>query len=90
MGLKTTNYEVKKYGITLNTAYARLTDVSINLNGEAYGTIEIHQDREDTNIKEAFEKYYVECEIDKDFPVHRQLYNKAKEVLFTEWNDDIV
>lgn len=47
MGLKTTNYEVKDFGITVPEAYARLTQISIDLNGEAFGTFEIHQKRED-------------------------------------------
>lgn len=47
MGLKTTNYEVKKFGITIPNAYARLTNISIDLAGKAFGTFEIHQNRED-------------------------------------------
>ena len=31
MGLKTTNYEVENFGITLPTAYARLADVNIDV-----------------------------------------------------------
>ena len=32
MGLKTTNYEVKNFGITIPEAYARLTNISIDIN----------------------------------------------------------
>ena len=37
MGLKTTNYEVKEFGIVLPTAYARLTNINIDLSGKAFG-----------------------------------------------------
>ena len=47
MGLKTTNYEAKKFDIILSTAYARLTNVSVNIDGLASGVFEIHQERED-------------------------------------------
>ena len=90
MGLKTTNYTVNRYGITLENAYARLTDISTNMSGQAYGTIEVFQNRDDAEMKEPFEKFYVECMIDKDLPLHRQLYEKAKEVYFSDWKDDIV
>ena len=90
MGLKTTNYEAKEFGIVLPTAYARLTNVNIDVNGEAYAMFEIHQTREDVTNKSSFERKNIHCVIDKDLPVHEQLYIKAKEELFTDWDDDIV
>lgn len=45
MGLKTTNYKLKDFGITIPEAYARLTHVDINVEGRAFGTFEIHQTR---------------------------------------------
>lgn len=90
MGLKTTNYEVKEFGITLPTAYARLTYVNVDLSGEACGIFEIHQTREDINTKSPIERKTLNCAINKDLPLHEQIYKKAKEELFTDWVDDIV
>lgn len=90
MGLKTKNYEVKDFGITISEAYARLTNININVDGEAFGTFEIHQTREDLIENNPLERIYVSYVIDKDLPMHNQLYVKAKEEIFTDWEDDIV
>lgn len=90
MGLKTTNYEAKQFGITLPTAYARLTDIHIDIDGHAYGFFEIHQTREDLGVKAPFERIDIDHIVDKEQPIHKQLYEKAKETLFTNWEDDIV
>jgi hypothetical protein len=90
MGLKTTNYEVKDFGITIPEAYARLTDININIDGEAFGTFEIHQTREELIENNPLERIHVNYVIDKDLPVHNQIYVKAKEEIFTDWEDDIV
>ena len=90
MGLKTTNYEAKDIGITIPTAYARLTNISVNLEGQAYGRFEIHQTREDIGEKSPIERQNFVCAIDKDLPVHKQVYELAKEQLFIDWEDDII
>lgn len=90
MGLKTTNYEAKEFGIVLPTAYARLTRIGVDVDGEAYGTFEIHQNREDIDVKSPFERQFLNCKVDKDLPIHRQMYKIAKEELFIDWEDDIV
>ena len=91
MGLKTTNYEAKEFGITLPTAYARLTRIGVDIDGEAYGTFEIHQNRDDIdNNKSPFERQFLNCKINKDLPIYSQMYQKAKEDLFIDWEDDIV
>ena len=90
MGLKTTNYEVKDFGITIPEAYARLTNININVDGEAFGVFEIHQTREDLIENNPLERVHVNYVIDKDLPIHNQMYVKAKEELFIDWEDDIV
>lgn len=91
MGLKTTNYEVESFGITLPTAYARLADVNIDVLGNAFGKFEIHQTREDMmNNKMPFNTIYTNYVIDKDLPIHKQLYELAKKEYFQNWEDDIV
>lgn len=90
MGLKTTNYEAKNFGIILPTAYARLTNVSVDLNGEVFGMFEIHQTRDDISSKSPIERKNINCIIDKDLPIHKQVYEIAKEEIFSDWEDDIV
>ena len=90
MGLKTTNYEAKEFGIVLPTAYARLTNVNLNVEGDAFGLFEIHQNRDDINSKAPFERQSISMTIDKDLPIHKQMYEYAKTTLFTGWEDDIV
>ena len=90
MGLKTTNYEAKEFGIVLPKAYARLSNINVDLSGEAFGMFEIHQTREDIDTKSPIERKNFNCVIDKDLPIHKQMYEKAKEEIFNDWEDDIV
>lgn len=90
MGLKTTNYKVQELGITIPKAYARLTNIDINVDGEAFGTFEIHQTREDLTKNKPLERFYISDIINKDLPVHNQLYIKAKQDVFIDWEDDII
>ena len=90
MGLKTTNYEVKDYGITLDTAYARISNIHIDLDGTAYCTFEIQKDRESIGKDRCFEAKTFECAIDKTLPIYEQVYMAAKKTLFADWEDDII
>lgn len=71
-------------------AYARLTDININIDGEAFGTFEIHQTREKLIESYPLERIHVNYIINKDLPIHNQLYVQAKKEIFTNWEDDIV
>ena len=90
MGLKVTNYNLDKYGIVIDNAYAQLTNVMVDVNGTASCTFDIHKTREDVATKQPLERKNFSCEIDKDLPLHKQVYEKAKEELFPEWENDIV
>lgn len=91
MGLKTANYEVENFGITLPTAYARLVNVDIDIDGKAIGKFEIHQTREDIeNHKSPFNVIYTDYTINKEKPIYKQIYEKAKIEYFSNWEDDIV
>jgi stringent starvation protein B len=90
MGFKTTNYKVEAFGITVPEAYARVTDVSLNMKGEAIATFEIQKTRNDVKAKHPFSRVQIKCDIDKEQPLHKQIYEKAKEEYFKEWEDDIV
>ena len=47
MGLKTTNYKVEDYNLVLPTAYAKITNIEISPDGDAFTTFAIQQTRED-------------------------------------------
>ena len=90
MGLKKTNYEVKKLGLVLPEAYAQIVSLTVDLDGTASAIVAIQQDRNcvATCLPLVSETYRVR--IDKDKPAHRQVYEKLKENLFKGWDDDIV
>lgn len=90
MGLKTKNYELKELNITIENAYAKISSLTITSAGKAYAIFNIQQDRESTESLEALELINFACDIDKTLPVHEQVYIKAKENLFKDWDDDIV
>ena len=48
------------------------------------------QNRDDIDTKAPFERQNISMVIDKDLPIHRQMYEYAKENLFIGWEDDIV
>lgn len=82
MGLKKTNYTVEAYGLELPEAYARISSLNIDLNGKAFANFEIQQTREDIGHKESLERKYFNCNVDVDLPVHRQVYQAAKQENF--------
>ena len=89
MGLKTINYQIKEKGITIDTAYAKIGSIYINGN-KATANFAIQQSREQTESLDALEYKSVSCVIDKEKPLHEQMYVKAKEEVFKDWEDDIV
>ena len=89
MGLKTTNYQIKEKGITIDTAYAKIDSIFVKGN-RATANFDIQQSREQTESLEALEIVSVSCIIDKETPLHKQMYVKAKEEVFKDWEDDII
>ena len=79
MGLQTTNYEVKKLGITLPNAYAVVHKLTVD--GES-GTAEFHvqTSRENAFAKEPIEKVFVSFEVERDENPLVQAYTAAKAV----------
>ena len=90
MGFKTTNYESKAYGITIPEAYARITKITVDVDGTANAMFEVQQDRNSVGEKASLELVPFKCEIDKEQPLHKQIYELAKEKKFKDWEDDIV
>lgn len=90
MGLKTNNYSVDNINLTLPTAYAQITHLSVDLNGNASAIFSIQQNRDMISTSEAIETKHIRCSIDKEQPIHAQVYTMAKESIFEGWEDDIV
>ena len=92
MGLKRDNYKVTSLGLDLASAYARITDVSVDLNGRAHAIFKIQQDREQIGRVNALETIVFSTQIDKDLLLHKQVYDAAttEGQPFEGWEDDIV
>ena len=89
MGLKTTNYKIEKSGITIAEAYAQITQLSVTEECDCYADFKIQQTR-DTMGLEALDRKSIVCKVDKSLPIYEQVYNYAKELIFVDWEDDIV
>lgn len=90
MGLKINNYNVDNMNLILPTAYAQITHLSIDLNGNTNAIFSIQQNRDMIAKNEAIETKHIRCLIDKEQPIYTQVYIKAKESIFEGWEDDIV
>lgn len=86
MGLQTTNYEVKKLGITLDTAYAIVSKLSVD---GTHGQAEFHiqADREKAFTLEPIEKVNITFEVERDKNPLEQAYEASKAVrTVKEWD----
>jgi hypothetical protein len=72
------------------TAYAQITNLTIDLSGEAHCVFDIQQNRDDVSSKESLDSKFFTCMIDKKMPVYEQVYNCAKQSIFKGWEDDII
>jgi len=89
MGLKTTDYEIKKSGITVQEAYAQISQLSVTEDGTCYATFKIQQTRDAMNLS-ALDRKSIVCKINKSLPIYEQVYVIAKDTDFVGWEDDIV
>lgn len=90
MGLKKSNYEIEDLGITVPSAYAQITSISVNTESYAYATFTIQKNRDAIQDMSPYDMVMYECKIDKSLPLYEQVYQKAKEDIFSDWEDDIV
>lgn len=90
MGFIKSNHTIEKLGLTLPTAYARIINIHVDKDGRAYGTLAIQQSREDVGTLRPLDQVTIDVQIDKTAPIFEQLYLKAKEEQFADWEDDIV
>lgn len=77
MGLKTTNYSIKKLGITLPTAYAILKDIKV-VNNRGLATFVIQVTRENATSLEAIDTVAVEFEFNRNENPVETAYNTVK------------
>lgn len=89
MGFKKNNLNIKNLGIEVPKAYAQIEDINIGLNGDCYAVFKIQTSR-DAMDKPALDIQSFQMIINKDLPVHKQVYERAKVELFSDWEDDIV
>ena len=90
MGFIKTNHTIEEIGITIPKAYAQITSLSVDVNGKANAVFSIQQNREDILNKNHIDLIVYNCLVDKELPLYKQVYEKAKEEIFADWEDDIV
>ena len=76
--------------MTLPNAYAKITNLTIDAEGNAIATFSVQQTRESINNNKSIEEKILHCQIDKSLPIYEQIYNTAKNFIFKNWKDDIV
>ena len=93
MGLIKNNYKLKEMDLTINTAYAKIVTITTTSDAYTNAIIQIRQTRDAfDNIKILpFEQIMISFIADKELPLWKQGYLKAKEnEYFADWDDDIV
>ena len=90
MGLKKTNYTVQEIGLTIPEAYAQIVATSVDKAGKAYAVFAVQQSRGDIGKFTPLETVAITHMVDKEKPLHEQMYVKAKEEIFKDWEDDII
>lgn len=90
MGLKKYDYMVKNLCVVVPAAYAQITDISIDDKGNANAIFEIQRNRESIANFDPYDIISYFCTVNKSLPIHEQVYQKAKEDIFSDWEDDIV
>ena len=90
MGLKTTNYSVPSLGVTLDAAYALISDLYVDKQGNGKAVFEIQQSRENAIGLSPLESIDVNFTADKTGAIYTQAYAAGKTQKFAGWQDDIV
>lgn len=88
MGLKNDGYNLK--GVNITPCYAKITKLFVdNTMTRAY--FGISNTRENLEANEPIDEIYYECEINRsNDEVFKDVYTKAKQDIFINWQDDIV
>lgn len=86
MGLKTTNFHIKKFDLTLPTAYAKLRTLVLNSNGSVSATFAIQQSRANCETKEPIDIVKVDTKEpwSRNIPLEQFAYESARTQTFTK------
>lgn len=89
MGLiKNDGYNLK--GVIITPCYAKITKLFVD-NTIARTYFGISNSRENLEVNTPIDEIYYECEVNrKNDEVFKDVYTKAKQDIFTGWQDDIV
>ncbi|MGN0819831.1 MAG: hypothetical protein ACI4M6_05490 [Christensenellaceae bacterium] len=91
MGLKTTNYEIKKLGIVVPEAYAIIQNIEIH-GSKGKAEFIIQSTRETTKTKQPLEKFYIDFSINRNENPYITAYNTAKgtykKIVKTKFEDE--
>lgn len=79
MGLRTTNYEVKKLGITLPQAYAIIGEVQIAKSGSGFAKMYIQATRDNALNLQALEEKRIDFKWDRKQDIASCIYSAAKQ-----------
>ena len=88
MGLIKDSYKIEKLNIDISPAYAMVGKIEIE-NDNAIVEMKIHKTREDLESYEPLEIISINYPIDRNLSVYEQIYTKAKNDIFKDWQDDI-
>ena len=90
MGLiKIDGYLVK--GVKITPAYSKITRVYMENGNTANAYFGLSNTRENLENGEVLDEISFTCEVDKkEDRIFNEIYSKAKEELFADWEDDIV
>lgn len=78
MGLRTTNYEIKKLGITLPQAYAIIGEVQIAKSGSGFAKMYIQATRDNALNLQALEEKRIDFKWDRKQDIASCIYVSAK------------
>ncbi|MBO5364674.1 MAG: hypothetical protein J6A56_04350 [Clostridia bacterium] len=88
MGFKKNDVLIEQLGVTVPEAYAQIEQLRVDLDGACSVCFKVQTARE-TMDRPALENKFVRLTIDKNLPVHKQVYEYAKREVFADWEDDI-
>jgi hypothetical protein len=86
MGLKTTNYYIKKFDLTLPTAYAKLRTLVLNSDGRVSAKFSIQQTRAHCNEFQPIDtvEYTTKNAWDRNVPLEKFAYEAIKMETYVE------
>lgn len=93
MGLIKKNYEIKQYGVTLDSVYAKIVVLTSEFEGKSVATLQIKKNKEDFEDRtiQPIKQVSLQFDANKNIPLWKQGYDRAKESEeFLGWIDDLI